>query len=221
MRMRTLTMKEEKRLEIIQRVFRGELTMGKASLVLGVGERQCYRIKARVKQQGVKGVVHGNRGRACKRKVKEKEVQRIVELAKGKYRGFNDHHLTEKLREQEEIELSREKIRQVLRFHGILSPRKKRTAKHRRRRERKEAEGMMLQVDGSPHDWLEGRGPSLCLVGAIDVRSPELSLSQPRALGLTSVCSLKSLRNKGCVSQSTPTVILSFGLTENRPSKSN
>ena len=166
--MRTLTMKEEKRLEIIQRVLRGELTMGKASLVLGVSERQCYRIKARVKKHGVKGVVHGNRGRACKRKVKEKEVKRIVELAKGKYRGFNDHHLTEKLREQEEIELSREKIRQVLRFHGILSPRKKRAAKHRSRRERKEAEGMMLQVDGSPHDWLEGRGPSLCLVGAID-----------------------------------------------------
>jgi transposase len=167
MGMRTLTMKEEKRL-IIQRVFRGELTMGKASLVLGVSERQCYRIKARVKKQGVKGVVHGNRGLPCKRKVKEKEVKRIVELAKGKCRGFNDHHLTEKLREQEQIELSREKIRQVLRFHGILSPRKKRMAKHRSRRERKAAEGMMLQVDGSPHDWLEGRGPSLCLVGAID-----------------------------------------------------
>jgi hypothetical protein len=91
-----------------------------------------------------------------------------VELAKGKYRGFNDHHLTEKLREQEQIELSREKIRRVLRSHGILSPRKKRPAKHRSRRERKQAEGMMLQVDGSPHDWLEGRGPSLCLVGAID-----------------------------------------------------
>ena len=166
--MTTLTMKEEKRLEIIQRVFRAELTMGKASLVLGVSERQCYRIKARVKKQGVKGVVHGNRGRPCKRKVKEKEVKRIVELARGKYRGFNDHHLTEKLREQEEIELSREKIRRVLRSHGILSPRKKRAAKHRSRRERKEAEGMMLQVDGSPHDWLEGRGPSLCLIGAID-----------------------------------------------------
>jgi hypothetical protein len=50
-------------LEIIQRVFRAELTMGKASLVLGVSERQCYRIKARVKQHGVRGVVHGNRGR--------------------------------------------------------------------------------------------------------------------------------------------------------------
>jgi hypothetical protein len=83
----------------------------------------------------------------------------------------------------------------------------------------------MLQVDGSPHDWLEGRGPSLCLLGAIDDATgkvpPELSLSQRRVLGLTSVCSLRSLRNKGCVSQSTPTVILSFGLTENRPSRSS
>ena len=69
-------------------------------------------------------MVHGNRGRPCKRKVKEKEVKRIVELAKGKYRGFNDHHLTEKLREQEEIELSREKIRRVLRSHGIVIPQK-------------------------------------------------------------------------------------------------
>jgi transposase len=118
--MTTLTMKEEKRLEIMQRVFRAELTMGKASLVLGVSERQCYRIKARVKKQGVKGVVHGNRGRPCKRKVKEKEVKRIVELAKGKYRGFNDHHLTEKLKEEEKIELSREKIRRLLVFMGSL-----------------------------------------------------------------------------------------------------
>ena len=164
----TLTMKEQKRIVVLEKVFRGELTMGKASLVLGVSERQCYRIKARVKNQGVKGVVHGNRGRPCRGKTKEKTVKRIVELAKGKYRGFNDHHLTEKLKEEERIELSREKVRRILRSQGICSPRKKRAPKHRSRRERKEAEGMMLQVDGSPHDWLEGRGPRLCLIGAID-----------------------------------------------------
>jgi len=48
--------------------------MAEAGLVLGVSERQCYRIKARVNQQGVKGVIHGNRGRLCKRKAKEKTV---------------------------------------------------------------------------------------------------------------------------------------------------
>src|SRR5262249_32036961 len=121
--MTTLTMKEEKRLEIIQRVFRGELTVVEAGMVIGVSERQCYRIKARVTKRGAKGVVHGNRGRSCKHKTKEKDVRRVVELAKGKYRGFNNYHLTEKLRAQEEIELSREKIRQVLRFHrDLISP---------------------------------------------------------------------------------------------------
>ena len=166
--MTTLTMKEEKRLDVIQRVFRSELTVEQAAVVLGVSERQCYRIKARVSKAGAKGVIHGNRGRRCKRKMKEKLVKRIVELAKGKYKDFNDHHLTEKLQEQEKITLSREKLRQLLRAHGIASPRKRRGIKHRSRRERRGAEGMMLQVDGSPHDWLQGRGPRLCLIGAID-----------------------------------------------------
>lgn len=166
--MTTLTMRDEKRLELIQRVFRSEITIAQAARVLGISERQCYRIKARVKQTGAKGVVHGNRGRRCKRKIKEKLVKRIVELAKGKYKDFNDHHLTEKLQEQEKIKLSREKLRQLLRAHGIASPKKRRGIKHRSRRERRAAEGMMLQVDGSPHDWLEGRGPPMCLIGAID-----------------------------------------------------
>ncbi len=86
--------------------------------------------------------------------------------------------LSEKLVEVEGIKACREKIRQILRAKGILSPRKRRPNKHRSRRERRAAEGMMLhQVDGSPHDWLEGRGPRLCLVGAIDDASGKV----PRA----------------------------------------
>jgi transposase len=161
-------MRDEKRLEIIHRVFRSELTVRQGALVMGLSERQCYRVKARVNKAGAQGVVHGNRGRPCKRKIKEKTVKRIVGLAEGKYKGFNDHHLTEKLKEQEQIELSREKVRRILRAHGIGSPKKRRGIKHRSRRERRAAEGMMLQVDGSPHDWLQGRGPRLCLIGAID-----------------------------------------------------
>jgi transposase len=88
---------------------------------------------------GVNGnVMYGNPGRPCKRKVKEKEVKRIVEFAKGKYRGFNDHHLTEQLREPKKIELSRQKIRRVLRSHGISSPRKKRTAASQPKTENRE-----------------------------------------------------------------------------------
>src|SRR5256712_2089998 len=163
-----LTMKEQKRVEIIQRVFRRELRMAEAALVLGVTERHAYRVKARIRKEGVRGVVHGNRGRLCSWKLSQKNETKIVELARGKYRGFNDHHLTEKLVEEQEIEISREKVRRILRSHGIASPRKRRPARHRSRRQRREAEGMMLQLDGSPHDWLQGRGPSLCLIGAID-----------------------------------------------------
>lgn len=166
--MTTLTMKDEKRLDVIQRVYRSELTVGQAALIMGLSERQCYRVKARVNKAGAKGVVHGNRGRPCQRKLKEKTVKRVLELARGKYQGFNDHHLTEKLKEQEKISLSREKVRRILRAEGIGSPKKRRGLKHRSRRERRPAEGMMLQVDGSPHDWLEGRGPPMCLIGGID-----------------------------------------------------
>ena len=143
--MTTLTMKDEKRLDVIQRVYRSELTVKQAALVMGVSERQCYRVKARVGKAGAKGVVHGNRGRPCKGKIKEKTIRRVVELARGKYQGFNDHHLTEKLKEHEQIELSREKIRLILRSHGIATPRKRRASKHRSRRHRRMAEGMMLQ----------------------------------------------------------------------------
>ena len=157
----TLTMENEKRLKIIERVYRRELTVVQAALVLGMSERQCYRVKARVKKSGAKGVVHGKRGRPCKRKITEKTVKRIIELAQGKYKDFNDHPLTDKLESEEKIAVSREKVRRILRSHAISSPRKRRGIKHRSRRERRASEGMMLQVDGSPHDWLEGRGPRL------------------------------------------------------------
>src|SRR5262249_37266274 len=161
--MTTLTMQDEKRIEMIQRVFRGELTVLRAAVILGISERKCYRIKQRVHKEGLKGEIHGNRGRRCRHKVKEQVVGRVTELSRGKYRGFNDPHFTEKLKEQERIELSSEKVRGILRSHGISTPRRRRASKHRSRRERRLAEGMMLQVDGSPHDWLEGRGPRLCL----------------------------------------------------------
>jgi len=163
-----LTMREQQRVAIIERVFRGELTMAEAAMVLGVSERQSFRIKARIRKEGVRGVTHSNRGRSSPRTLPPTTRRRIVELARGKYRGFNDHHLTEKLAEAEGIRVSRETVRRLLRAEGLASPRKRRPPRHRGRRVRRPAEGMLLQVDGSPHDWLEGRGPFLTLVGAID-----------------------------------------------------
>lgn len=165
----TLTMKEQKRVEVIGMVFRGELDMAGAAMVLGVSERQAYRIKANIRLKGAKGAIHGNRGKSCSWRILEEKCDKIERLYRDKYKGFNDSHFREKLIEEEGIKnISREKVRRILRSKGILPVRKRRGPKHRSRRERKEMEGMMLQVDGSPHDWLEGRGPYLCLIGAVD-----------------------------------------------------
>ena len=83
----TLTMRQQKRIEIIERALRNDLTVVEAAMVLGVSERQCYRIKARVRDQGVKGVLHGNRGRPCKYKLKDQTIKRVMELSTRKVPG--------------------------------------------------------------------------------------------------------------------------------------
>jgi hypothetical protein len=92
----------------------------------------------------------------------------VVELAQDPYGGLNHCHLQEVLAEREQLVLSRSSVWRILTASGISSPRKRRPPQHRCRRERYPQEGMLLQVDGSRHDWLEGRGPYLTLVGAID-----------------------------------------------------
>jgi hypothetical protein len=93
--------------------------------------------------------------------------KQVVELAEGSYKGFNDTHFWEKLK-KEGVVLSRPSVQRILRAAGRASPQKRRPPKYRSRRERRAQEGMMLQTDGSTHDWLEGRGPKLTLLGFLD-----------------------------------------------------
>jgi hypothetical protein len=100
--------------------------------------------------------------------------EQVAGLAKSKYGGFNQQHFSEKLTEQEGIPLSRSTVRRILLEQGIASPRQRRAPRHRSRRERYPQSGMLLQTDGSPHDWLEGRGPKFCLIGTIDDATNEV-----------------------------------------------
>ena len=77
-------MEEQRRVQVIERVFRGEMKMAEAAMVLGVSERHSYRIKAKIGKEGVKRVIHGNRGRISDRKLPKKTEERIVGLARGK-----------------------------------------------------------------------------------------------------------------------------------------
>jgi transposase len=164
----TLTVKEQKRVMIISEVGRGEVGGSEAATVLGISLRHMRRLIAAYKGEGVSALAHGNRGRKPANAIGEELRRRVVELAGGRYSGFNQQHFTELLDEREGIRLSRSSVRSILLGSGMKSPRKRRPPKHRSRRDRYPKEGMLLQIDGSPHDWLQGRGPRMSLIGAID-----------------------------------------------------
>jgi hypothetical protein len=130
--------------------------------------RQFRRLRAAYRDEGARGLVHGNRGRPSPRRRPAQERARIVALMVGKYVGFNDCHLTEKLRTVEKLALSRELVRRLRLEAKLPAKHKRRAPKHRRRRERAARMGALVLIDGSRHDWLEGRGPVFTLVGAID-----------------------------------------------------
>jgi hypothetical protein len=96
------------------------------------------------------------------------QKQLILTLARGKYQGFNDSHLTEKLCAEEGLDVSRETVRRILRAAKLASPQKRRPRKYRSRRPPRPRFGMMALTDASRHDWLEGRGPVLTLIGFQD-----------------------------------------------------
>ena len=166
--MLTLNRKEQRRLQLMNWVEGGVMGMGEAAGMMEVSVRQVRRIRTAYRREGASALGHGNRGRRPCNAIAAEVAEKVVELTRERYRGVNQQHLTELLEEEQQIRLSRSTVRRVLLRAGIRSPQKRRAPKHRSRRERKPREGIMLQVDGSPHGWLEGRGPRLCLVGAID-----------------------------------------------------
>jgi transposase len=164
----TLNKKEQTRLQIMNLVLQGQCKMAEAASLMGISERHIWRLLAAYRKDGAAALAHGNRGRVPPNIVTEEQRMAVLELAKGTYAGFNHSHLTEMLEERDKLPLSRSTVRRILIAEGLRSPLKRRPPKHRSRRERRSQEGMLLQVDGSRHDWLQGRGPYLTLVGAID-----------------------------------------------------
>jgi len=153
---------------VLNEVERGKMIGREAAELLDLSLRNVRRILAAYRKEGAQALAHGNRGRMPRNTLDGGLKERVVELARSTYAGCNHQHFTELLAEREGINLSRSSVRLILLGAGIGSPRKRRPPKHRSRRERYPKEGMLLQIDGSRDDWLEGRGPYLTIVGAID-----------------------------------------------------
>jgi len=164
----TLTQREQQRALVLTRVVAGHWTQREAAAVLGLSERQVRRRVATYQVRGPAGLMHGNRGRPPVHTLPTTVREQVVALARGKYAGFNDQHLTEKLAEAEQLVLGRATVRRILRDASVPSPRKRRAPKHRQRRERMSQAGMLLQADGSRHRWLGPDGRYVTLIGGID-----------------------------------------------------
>ena len=162
-----MSRREIDRLMILDGVIKGEVTQVIASEVLGLSERQVRRLVTRIKEEGPEGIIHRSRGRRSVRKMPDEMASEIQRVIKERYPDFGPTLAAEKLREREGIEVSREKLRQLM-LEAELWKRVRRRKEPHPWRERKDHYGQMVQLDGSDHDWLEGRGPKMVLMGYID-----------------------------------------------------
>jgi transposase len=170
----TLTDKDQKMLAVLTKLDAHRLTGLEAARLLGLSLRQVRRLVAAYRLERLAAVVHGNCGRQSPLKTPAEICERIINLARDQYADYNDTHFAEKLGELHDIKVSRSTVRRLRRSIGQSSPRKRRAPRHRSRHQRYPQPGMLLQLDGSDHDWLEGRGPHIVLIAAIDDAASEV-----------------------------------------------
>src|SRR4030065_1661394 len=107
--------RELKRWHLMELVKGGKITLREAGEKIGVSYRQAKRIRRAIRERGVKGLVHGNRGQPSNHRLKEFLREKVLELSREVYWDFNDTHFTEKLRERKGIDLNRETVRKLRR----------------------------------------------------------------------------------------------------------
>lgn len=169
----TMTSKEAKKYEVIKDLLSKKIDGTEATKLLGLSLRQTKRIKAKVKLKGIKGIIHGNRGKESHNKTNLKIIEKTKEYLNEIYHDFNPLLAQEHLRDDNNINLSKETVRQLMIDEKIWKPRKKHETKKHTWRERKDNYGEMQQFDGSYHNWFEGRnieelGEEQCLLLSVD-----------------------------------------------------
>ena len=163
-----LSVKEARRVYVIEQVVAGKVTSSEAAISLSVSRRQVLRLKKAFKARGAVGLAHGSRGRAAPRAVDAATRERIVDLARGEYRDASYSHMSELLAREQQICVCGKTVGRILKQAGVPHEHTHRAPRKYRSRERMTQEGAMVLMDASPYDWLEGRGPMLSLHGGID-----------------------------------------------------
>jgi transposase len=154
--------------EVIELVNDKCLKQSKAAVLLGISVRQIKRLCRDYRLQGTKGLISKKQGQSSPNHIPANIKNKIIELAKEKYKGFGPQLMSEKLETEDTLKISRETLRQILISEKIWKPKKEKKKSVHQRRERRSCFGELVQIDGSPHAWFEDRAPKCCLIVFID-----------------------------------------------------
>jgi transposase len=169
---------ERARSVVVRALVEGRLSQRAAAERLEIGVRQVKRLVRAFREQGDAGLVSRQRGRVSPRRLSAGKEATIIALLGGTYLGFGPTLAAEKLAEREQITISRERVRQLQIKHKLWRPKRRREKRVFQIRERRPRFGELIQIDGSPHDWFEGRGPRCTLIVFIDDATGRLTALQ-------------------------------------------
>jgi hypothetical protein len=174
----TLSNRDIDKLKVISNVINGHLTWNQAGEQLQLCRRQIGYLCAQVRKDGHRGILHGLRGKPSHHQLSKGLLDRALTLLKKpRYAGFGPTFAQEKLEDLHGIVLSPSTLRQGMIHAGLWSPRKHGPT-HRAWRERRSCVGALVQLDGSDHDWFEGRGPRCVLIVYIDDATSRILYAQ-------------------------------------------
>lgn len=159
--------RDAQRLGPVKAALEGRISNRKGAELTGLSLRQFKRLRARVRQQGAVGLLHGNRGRPSPRRLDPEIRDQITVLLQHPESRLNDCHLRDVLGRRG-IVVSAETVRQVRRSLGLAAKRRRRPKQHRRRRLRAARVGSLVLIDGSEYAWMGDRVPPFTLVGTLD-----------------------------------------------------
>ncbi len=163
-----MSVKEAERLGVMRQIDKKILNIRQASEQLGVSLRQAKRIRKRYLIEGEKGLISKKRGAVSGNKIPDEVRDKVMNLVKTTYQNFGPTLACEKLEERDGIELSSETLRKWMIEEGLRKPKKRKEKRLYQRRLRRERFGELLQGDGSPHDWFEGRNEKCTLLQFVD-----------------------------------------------------
>jgi transposase len=169
-----MSAKEVNRLEVMQRLEGKRVKQKAAAELLGISERQVKRLLGRFRQQGARGLVSKRRGKPSNNQMAEKTSRKVLDLLKSKYKGFGPTLACEKLVEVEGLKISKESVRQMMLEEGLWKAKKARKVEIHQMRERRACQGELEQMDGTDHEWFEGRGERCTLLVMIDDATGQL-----------------------------------------------